>query len=300
MNASHLDWPLLKKEPLSFTPLPIAIQAASAIQASPTHQSSASTASPVSPISEQEVISEQDEGWGEEDLDFGLEEEEENIGEKEERNLREKFGCFDFNQIQPGRRVSEEQLYKDLDDAYPVMTQGKFTEAASMFKSILHLCLTSDPNSHVVYICKEYLLGLLLETSRRDLPATALKRNLELASYFTTCDMQSVHLQLAIRHAMVQSFKLKNFKQASHFASRLLQESPAPAVAQSAQRIIQHCERITTDEIMVDYNFNGRNEVCADSLVLLNGVGKECRFCKAKYRREYSGVCKVCVVCKVE
>ena len=59
------------------------------------------------------------------------------------------------------------------------------------------------------------------------------KRSVELASYFTHCQLQPVHLQLCIRSAMLLAFKLNNFGTALSFAQRLLELGPSANVAAS-------------------------------------------------------------------
>lgn len=49
----------------------------------------------------------------------------------------------------------------------------------------------------LIDICREYLVGLLLETARKELPRDSIenaKRNAEMAAYFTHCQLQPVSL----------------------------------------------------------------------------------------------------------
>lgn len=85
----------------------------------------------------------------------------------------------------------------------------------------------------MVGVAREYILGLSLELARRDLnPDTNAKRVLELAAYFTHCQLQSGHLQLALRSAMAACYKLKNYGTAYTFSCRLLEMAPPPQLAQ--------------------------------------------------------------------
>lgn len=110
-----------------------------------------------------------------------------------------------------------------------------------MFRSLLHQALFTVAKSRddiyeidqLIGVCREYLLGLALETTRKEIGSGDAKRSLEIAAYFTHCELETVHLQLAIRLAMVQSFKLKNYDTAMRFAQRLLEQGPAPKVAES-------------------------------------------------------------------
>ena len=74
-------------------------------------------------------------------------------------------------------------------------------------------------------LCREYILGLSIELERRKLPSLDVKRNLELAAYFTRAQLQPSHKLNALQVAMTQSFKNKNYASASYFAEELLKIS---------------------------------------------------------------------------
>lgn len=57
----------------------------------------------------------------------------------------------------------------------------------------------------IVDACREYILGMTMEIERRRLQTEEpdnVVRGLELAAYFAHCDLQPVHLQLALRSAV--------------------------------------------------------------------------------------------------
>lgn len=56
--------------------------------------------------------------------------------------------------------------------------------------------------------------------------------SLQMAAYFTHCNLQPVHMVLVLRTALNLFFKLRNFKTAAGFARRLLELGPKPDVAQ--------------------------------------------------------------------
>ena len=78
--------------------------------------------------------------------------------------------------------------------------------------------------------CKEYVIGLTMETERRRLlvddPENVV-RNLELAAYFTHCQLQTSHVQLALRSAMGVFSKAGNHATAAVFARRLIDANPS-------------------------------------------------------------------------
>ncbi|OBZ86731.1 Coatomer subunit alpha [Choanephora cucurbitarum] len=197
-----------------------------------------------------------------------------------------------------------------LPSAYRLFTSGKLVAAAQQFKSLLHSVLftvTANENeaselTQLVGICREYLLGLLMEQKRRSITGQTpedLKRALELAAYFAHCQLQTPHVQLALRQATKQAFRAKNFSTASQFASRLLELVPSRAVADEARKIQSVCERTLQDELAFDYDQYNPFDICAASYTpIYRGSPKvECGYCKASFKPEYQG--KACTVCEV-
>ncbi|KAI8979742.1 coatomer protein alpha subunit [Mycotypha africana] len=200
-----------------------------------------------------------------------------------------------------------------LQAAYRLFTSGKLVAAAQSFKSLLHSVLftiAADDNEatelvQLVGICREYLLGLAMEQKRRSITGQTpeeLKRALELASYFAHCQLQTPHMQLALRQATKQAFRAKNFSTASQFATRLLELAPPRTVAEEARKIQSVCERTLHDELAFDYDQYNPFDVCAATFEpIYRGSAKvECGYCKASYKPEYEGkVCSICEVAKV-
>lgn len=83
---------------------------------------------------------------------------------------------------------------------------------------------------------REYLLGVTIELERRRVAQEEpgnVARNLELAAYFTHCQLQPLHLQIALRSAIGVFAKANNHAHAARFARRLLElNPPAKIVAQ--------------------------------------------------------------------
>jgi coatomer protein complex subunit alpha (xenin) len=80
---------------------------------------------------------------------------------------------------------------------------------------------------------REYLLGVSIELERRRVaqedPDNA-KRILELAAYFTHCQLQPPHLQIALRSAITAFAKANNHAHAAKFARRLIELNPDPRI----------------------------------------------------------------------
>lgn len=80
---------------------------------------------------------------------------------------------------------------------------------------------------------REYLLGVSIELERRKVAEQDpdnVKRNLELAAYFTQCQLQPSHMQIALRSAMGAFAKANNQAHAARFAKRLLELRPDPKI----------------------------------------------------------------------
>lgn len=200
-------------------------------------------------------------------------------------------------------------LTANLQPAYTAFTKGRFAVATTQFKNLLHSLLFTVVNTtseseevkQLVGICREYLLGLAMEQKRRAIGVEpeAAKRALELAAFFTHCQLQTPHLQLALRQAAKQAFKAKNYNTAAIFARRLLELAPPSTVANEARQIQSACERTPRDEIKLDYDQYNPFVVCAISYeAIYKGSPKaECPYCQASYLPEHEG--KVCTVCEV-
>lgn len=85
----------------------------------------------------------------------------------------------------------------------------------------------------MVTLAREYLLGVSIELERRNVAQVDpdnVKRSLELAAYFTHCQLQPPHLQIALRSAIGVFAKANNHATAAKFARRLLELNPDPKI----------------------------------------------------------------------
>eukprot|EP00118_Oscarella_pearsei_P025090 m.307483 g.307483 ORF g.307483 m.307483 type:complete len:1228 (+) comp42345_c0_seq1:35-3718(+) len=201
-------------------------------------------------------------------------------------------------------------LVRRLQAAYQLTTQGKFSDAVHKFRQILlsvpFIVVESKQElteaQQLVGICREYIVGLGMEMARKDLPKGSLdsqRRSCEMAAYFTHCNLQPVHLLLALRTAQNLFYKLKNFKSCSSFARRLLELGPKPEMAQQTRKVLQACDKNLTDEHKLQYDEYNPFTVCGISYKPLYR-GKECAkcpFCDTGFLPEYRG--RVCPVDEV-
>merc|ERR1719281_2299412 len=100
-------------------------------------------------------------------------------------------------------------------EAAKLTTQAKFADALAAYRSLLQslvLSVASTPEEErgiqdMVVSCKEYVLGMGLEVTRKTLGADQVARNLELVAYFTCCKLAPAHMTLILRVAMLTHFK---------------------------------------------------------------------------------------------
>lgn len=125
-------------------------------------------------------------------------------------------------------------LAAQLQHAYHLTTSGKFNDAISRFRELLLaiplLVVESKQEvmeaQELVRICREYLVGLLLESARKALPRDdddTPRRNVEMAAYFTHCDLQPVHKILTLRTAANLAYKSNAKAACASFCRRCLE-----------------------------------------------------------------------------
>lgn len=218
-----------------------------------------------------------------------------------------------IKKIHPTIGVKLSDLVQRLQICYQLTTGGKFIEAIKNLQAILMAIplLVVENRQEVaeaqqlLAICREYVVGIKMETNRKGLPNTTIedkKRHCEMAAYFSHCQLQPVHQILTLRTALNMFFKLRNFKTASSFAKRLLEFGPRPEVAQQARKILQACGVNPVDEHTLQYDELNPFNLCAYTYrPIYKGKPEEkCPLCGASYDPAYKGVlCNVCEVAEV-
>lgn len=126
----------------------------------------------------------------------------------------------------------------DLQKGYMAMRSNKLQDGIVIFRGLLHALIVNSVSSaseieeakKLISSACEYTLAISIELSRRNLGTDdeiskspdKLKRNLELAAYFTIPKLEVPHRQLALNSAMKISYSNKNLKSALSFANRML------------------------------------------------------------------------------
>lgn len=213
----------------------------------------------------------------------------------------------------PTVAVKLNDLVERLQQCYQLTTGGKFQETIEKMQGIVRCIplLIVDTKAEIVEaqqlmgICKEYLVGLQMETYRKGLGKTSMdeqRRQCELVAYFTHCELQMVHQILTLRTALNMFFKIKNYNTAASFGRRLLELGPRQEVAQQARKILQACEMNQTDEQELQYDTHNPFSICAKSYTpIYKGKPEEkCALCGAAYQPKFKGIqCEVCLVAEV-
>lgn len=213
----------------------------------------------------------------------------------------------------PALGLKLSSLMDKLKEASQLTTAAKFSEAVEKFKAILLAVplIIVDTKQEVseaqnlLRVCKEYVVGISMELHRKGLGKSSeeeLQRSLELAAYFTHCELQPGHQILTLRTAVNLAFKMKNYKMAMSFGRRLVNLGPRPEVAQNIRKVVQACEKNPVDEMVVQYDEHNPFTVCAKSYVpIYRGKPEvQCPLCGASYLPEHKGItCRVCSVAQV-
>lgn len=200
--------------------------------------------------------------------------------------------------------IGFDSLEDKLSVAFKHFRSNNLPEAIEEFRSIVYTIavLTVETEEQeikcddILTLCREYILGLSIELERRSLNPSEVKRNLELAAYFTKAKLQNAHRVNSLQVAMLQSFKNKNYTSASYFAGELLSIVPSGAKAEQAQKIRARAESISRDAVEIDFDPYAEFDICCASYTPIY-KGEEVvseSLVGAKYKPEFKGqVCKI-------
>ncbi|KAK7039525.1 coatomer subunit alpha [Favolaschia claudopus] len=162
----------------------------------------------------------------------------------------------------------------ELSEGFRSVSGNKLPEAQVIFRSVLRALLlvplSSDEEAkqwrELVTAGREYLLGVSIELERRRVAEEEpdnVRRNLELAAYFTQCKMQPPHVQIALRSAVNVFTKANNQADAARFAKRLLELKPDPKIVAQMRQRIAAGERNPRNAVEISYDEFTTFEICA-------------------------------------
>lgn len=202
-----------------------------------------------------------------------------------------------------------DELENLVQEGYKLFKANQLEDSIQIFRKVIYIIATLSLNSNdeeekckeIMNICKEYILALQIELTRRALPATEVKRNLELAAYFSHMKLQPAHRLNALQVAMTQSFKAKNYHYASYFASEFLKIMSTGSRAEQAKKIQAKADSIATDAIVIDYDPFADWEICAGDYVPIygNDIVRE-KVLGVGYGKSWKGkICKVTQISEI-
>ncbi|CAB4058569.1 COPA [Lepeophtheirus salmonis] len=177
----------------------------------------------------------------------------------------------------PAVGVKMTDLVSRLQTCYQFTTSGKFGDAVDKLRSIVYtiplLVVETKPDEaeaqEMRTIVSNYLVGLIMESMRKELPKGSLEE-------------QKTSLIL---------------KTSGSFARRLLELGPKPEVASQTRKILQACDKNPVDEHKVEYDEFNPFDICGRSFTpIYRGQAKEdCPFCLAKFKPEFKNeLCNIC------
>lgn len=200
-----------------------------------------------------------------------------------------------------------ENLEENLSLGFKYFKANNLEEAINTFREIIYTVtlITVENDDHeakckdVLVLCREYILGLSIELARRALDPSNVKRNLELAAYFTRAKLQNPHRVNALQVAMTQAFKNKNYATASYFAGELLELVSTGPRADQAQKLKAKADSFSSDAVEIDFDPYAEFDICAASYTPIYkgspSVTEE--LVGAKYKPDQKG--KVCRITKI-
>jgi coatomer protein complex subunit alpha (xenin) len=213
----------------------------------------------------------------------------------------------------PPLRVRE--LVNGIRNGYKFFQAGKFNDCKAAFVEVLTqipLTVSESPSEasemkEMVAISREYVTSIRIKAAISE-AADDPVRATELSAYFTRCNLQSVHLLLALRSAMGTAFKHKNFIVAAGFARRLL-ELPEMSSERNADlrvkatKVLQKSEQMARNEHQLNYDESKAFKIdCQTFYPIYSGQPcVECSYCGSAYADTSmtNQLCLTCMFCTV-
>lgn len=200
-----------------------------------------------------------------------------------------------------------DNLEDQLSNGFKLFKANNLPEAIQVFRDIIYtiaVIKVSDEDQQtkceeILDLCREYILGLTIELNRREIENTDIKRNLELAAYFTRTNLQNPHKVNALQVAMHQCYKHKNYSSASYFAGELLKLVTTGPRSEQARKIKDRADSVSTDAVELEFDPYAEFDICCGSLTpIYKGLPSVSEaLVGAKYKPEFAG--KVCSITQV-
>ncbi|KAJ7927511.1 coatomer WD associated region-domain-containing protein [Mycena leptocephala] len=193
-------------------------------------------------------------------------------------------------------------IRSELSEGFRFVSGNNLAAAQTVFRSVLKALLlvplSSDDEAkqwrELVTAGREYLLGVSIELERRRVAEEEpdnVRRNLELAAYFTQCKLQAPHVQIALRSAISVFTKANNQADAARFAKRLLELKPDPKIVAQARQRIAAGDRNPRNAVEISYDEFTAFEICAASYtpIYKGSSAVHCPYTNQAYLPEFKG-----------
>jgi coatomer protein complex subunit alpha (xenin) len=200
-------------------------------------------------------------------------------------------------------------LVEGVRSGYRFFQGGKFNDSRNSFAQVLTqipLVVTSNraeanEMKEMLVICREYITAIRIKGAMSEAVSSPVRAT-ELSAYFTHCDLQSVHLLLALRSAMGTAFKHKNFIVAASFARRLL-ELPDMSSERNADlrtkatKVLQKSEQMARNEHELNYDETKTFTIDCQTFnpIYANTPSSSCSYCGSTYAGDMGK--KLCLTC---
>lgn len=165
-----------------------------------------------------------------------------------------------------------------LQEGYKLVKARKLELTIDHFREILYtiILLSVDKKDvkkcqDIIDVCKNYILAFTIEAKRSTLPPSDVKRNLELASYFTVPKLRSAHTPKQYQVAFQAHYKARNFATASHFAAKFLEVEPQGATAAQIRKLKAKCDANPLDEVDINFDAFAEVDICPGTLTPIYG-----------------------------
>jgi len=218
------------------------------------------------------------------------------------------------NESLPRLSIRTVHLVQGIRSGYRFFQGGKFNDSLAAFQKVLldiPLVGTTERNEgneikEMLEICREYITAIRIKAVMAA-HAKDPKRSTELSAYFTHCNLQPVHLLLALRSAMGTAFKHKNYIFAASFSRRLL-ELPDMSSERNADlrvkamKVLQKSEQMARNEHTIDYDESTAFQIDCESFTPIYSNGNaadtvQCSYCGSNYAVSRTG--KSCLTCHI-
>merc|ERR1711862_144079 len=204
-----------------------------------------------------------------------------------------------------------QQLVTGIRTGYRAFQTGKFNDAKAAFTQVLTnipFVITesrsqSNEVKEMLDVSREYITAIRIKGAMSEC-AKDPARSTELSAYFTHCNLQPVHLLLALRSAMGTAFKHKNYILAASFARRLL-ELPDMSSERNADlrvkasKVLQKSEQMARNEHTLNYNENASFSIDCKSFEPVYDLSEsiQCSYCGSVYKLTSNMLHKTCLTC---